>query len=371
MNMKRLQSLKNTISYVIGVLLLLGCKRATSDDAIAIVYPEDFRKHAVEIHGTQVHLDEEMIYANRFFVYDSLLIVRNNPKSQKNLIEIRNLHTMDLMKSFFSYGEGPEEFLLCQMSLNENKLVLRDGMRDRFTFVNLDSILHPDYKPVFIKYSGDYHEFAPYKSDSAVMLNAYTYKNDKLGINIDVPRLNKASLKKTIVNPYKPSDFDVYPYNVTNGNIIVSGSNQRILYASSNTPDIELYDYNLNLLHSIKIPDYYNEDKITVIQKEDAGLVFNEWLPTATYILSVVNDSFYVLYNGFCYEVRNFSIEKNKDPKFFPLILKISMDGKLQKVYHCDRYLFNMSIVENGKTAYLSGFDEDGNYALYKYVLEK
>ena len=35
-----------------------------------------------------------MIYANRFFVYDSLLIVRNNPKSQKNLIEIRNLRTM-------------------------------------------------------------------------------------------------------------------------------------------------------------------------------------------------------------------------------------------------------------------------------------
>lgn len=369
MNMKCLQSLKNTISYVIGVLLLLGCKRATSGDATAIVYPEDFRKHAVEIHGTQVHLDEEMIYANRFFVYDSLLIVRNNPKSQKNLIEIRNLHTMDLMKSFFSYGEGPEEFLLCQMSLNENKLVIRDSMRDRFTFVNLDSILHPDYKPVFIKYSGDYHEFAPYKSDSAVMLNAYTYKNDKLGINIDVPRLNKASLKKTIVNPYKPSDFEVYPYNVTNGRIAVSESNSIILYASAHTPNIELFDNNLNLLKNIKVPDYY-EDKIQVIKKEDAGVVFKEWLPYATSAISIINNCFYLLYNGFYYETE-IPIEKNKDPKFFPLILKISMDGKLQKVYHCDRYIFNMSIVENGKTAYLSGFDEDGNYALYKYVLEK
>lgn len=53
------------------------------------------------------------------------------------------------------------------------------------------------------------------------------------------------------------------------------------------------------------------------------------------------------------------------------MILKISMNGKLQKVYHCDRYIFNMSVVENGKTTYLSGFDEDGNYALYKYGLER
>lgn len=112
--MKHLLSFKNTISYVIGVLLLLGCKRATSDDATTIVYPEDFRKHAVEIHETQVHLDEEMIYANRFFVYDSLLIVRNNPKSQKNLIEIRNLRTMDLLKSFFHMVKVRKSFFFAR-----------------------------------------------------------------------------------------------------------------------------------------------------------------------------------------------------------------------------------------------------------------
>ena len=237
--------------------------------------------------------------------------------------------------------------------------------------MNLDSVLCPGYKPVFFKYSGDYHEFAPCKGDSVVMLNAYTYKDDKLGVHTDVPRLHKAALiNKTIVNPYQPSDFDVYPYNVTNGYIAVSESNSRVLYASSHTPDLELYDNDMNLLHNIRIPDNY-EDKIQIIQKEATGLVFQSWLPTAGYTLSVVNDCFYLLYNGFCYEVGTFSIENNQDPKYFPLILKIGMDGRLQKVYHCDRYIFNMSIVENGKIAYLSGYDDEGNYALYKYVLEK
>ena len=368
--MKHLPLVKNALFFVIGVLLFSGCERTPQRNGNPIVYPKDFRNQAVEIKGTQVQLDEDMIYANRFFVYDSLLIIRNHSKSQRGLIEIRNLHTMDLLKNLFAYGEGPNEFLLCQMTLNENKLILRDNMRDYFTFVNLDSILNPDYQPVFTKFSGDYHEFAPYKGDSAVILNAYTYKNDKLDIHIDGPRLQKASLSQTIVNPYKPTDFDAYPYNVTNGWIAVSGSHPRILYASSYTPDLELYDYNLNLLHNIKIPDYY-EDKIDIVKKMDAGLVFRKRLPTATYALSVMNDSFYLLYNGFCYDVSEFSIEKNKDPKFFPLILKIGMDGRLQKVYHCDRYAFNMSIAENGKTAYLNGLDEDGNYALYKYELEK
>lgn len=354
---------------MIGALLLFGCKR-TQDDVQQIVYPENYREQAVDIHGVQVQFEEDMIYANRFFVYDSLLIVRNNSKSQKNIIEIRNLKTMDLLKSLFTYGEGPEEFLLCQMSLNENTLVLCDDMRDRFAFANLDSILHPDYKIAFTNFSGDYHEFAPYKNDSVIMLNGYTYKNDQLDIHIDVPRLEKTSLDKKIVNPYKPSDFDAYPYNVTNGNIAVSSSNQKILYASSSTPDLELYDSNLNLLHRIKVPDYY-EDKINTVKHADGGVVFKGLLPAATSTMSIVNDNFYLLYRGFIYDVSTFSNKDNKDPKFFPLILKIDMNGKLRKVYHCDRYVFNMSITENGKTAYLSGYDKDGNYALYKYTLEK
>lgn len=42
--------------------------------------------------------------------------------------------------------------------------------------------------------------------------------------------------------------------------------------------------------------------KYKLLKKEDAGVVFKEWLPYASSVISIINNCFYLLYNGFYYE---------------------------------------------------------------------
>jgi len=351
-----------------ATILLLSC--SSNKDSSVHFINKDFRKEAKLVKGELVRFEEELIYANRYFVYDTLLIVRNNLKSETEIVEFRNLHTGKLLKSIFAKGEGPDELLSAQLYLSDNILTVKDIMRDRVSFVNIDSLmLSNHYKPVWHNYNSDYHVLDELNDSCMVMLNSYKYRNDKLGINIDAPRLEVAK-KGDNSTRWLPTDFKYYPFNVTNGYIAVSRTHGKIMYACFGSPIMELYDNRLNLLKEIRIPDDYEKDLDNIRIKDDGSLVYRIFRPMASVCCRVVGDYFYTLYNGYAHDVRSFDPEKNQDPKYFPLIMKFDMDGNFVKSYKTDRYLFELSLSKDGKTAYTVGLDENGEFALFRYKLE-
>lgn len=356
--------------FILGsIFILTGCTPYNNKGSVYTL-ENNYREKAKEIKGELIQYDDELINANRFLVYDSLLIVLNNNKSQQPLIEIRSLKDGVLLRSLFNKGEGPDELLMAQVYLSENILTIKDLIKRKVSFMNLDSIaINPNYFPSLYNYNKNFHILNQLNDSCMVMLSAYKYNNKELGIDINVPRLEMAKFGDTNIT-WSPSDFKYTPYNVTNGYMATSLRNKRILYASAGSPLLELYNDKLQLLRTIKIPDSF-EDKLNIIKKDDGYIVYKRILPKSFACCGTIKDCFYLLYSGYAYDVTIFNPINNKDSKYFPLILKFDMEGNLLNIYKTDRYLFELSMSKNGKTAYATGYDEDGEYALYKYSLEE
>lgn len=357
-------------SFLLGsIFLLAGCTPYKNENVVFSL-ENDYKEKAKEIKGELIRYDDELIYANRFLVYDSLLIVQNNNKSQQPLIEIRSLKNGMLLRSFFNKGEGPYELLMTQVYLSENILTIKDLMKKKVCFMNLDSIvINTNYIPKLYNYNKNFHVLNQLNDSCMVMLSAYKYTNKELGIDIDLPRLEMAKFGDTNIT-WSPSDFKYTPYNVTNGYIATSLKHKRTLYASAGSPFLELYNDKLHLLKTIRIPDSF-EDKLNIIKKDDGYIVYKRFLPKSFACCGTINDCFYLLYSGYAYDVTTFNPANNKDEKYFPLIFKFDMEGNLLNIYKTDRYIFELSMSRDEKAAYATGFDENGEYALYKYNLEE
>lgn len=357
-------------SFLLGnIFLLVGCTPYNNEDVVYTL-ENNYREKAKEVKGELIRYDDELIYANCFLVYDSLLITRNHNKSLQPLIEIRSLKNGMLLRSLFNKGEGPDELLMAQLYLSENILTIKDMMKGKVCFMNLDSIaINTNYIPKLYNYNKNFHVLNQLNDSCMVMLSAYKYTNKKLGINIDLPRLEMAKFGDTNIT-WSPSDFKCTPFNVTNGHIATSLKHKRALYASAESPILELYNDKLHLLKTIRIPDSF-EDKLNIIKEDDGYIVYKRVLPMSFACCGTINDCFYLLYSGYAYDVTTFNPAKNKDDKYFPLILKFDMEGNLLNTYKTDRYIFRLSMSKDEKAAYATGFDENGEYALYKYNLEE
>lgn len=320
----------------------------------------DVKEKAVALKAEKVIESDEFIPAKEMFVYrDSILVVVNKPISGGWLLELYNLNAKSSLGKFVRKGNGPKEMLKVMAHVNKNKLILHDYIKRRVLSFDLDSaILDKSYSygtPVsFCKNAGS--PFVTFFDDSRlIMLNPYYLENDKLGISNGEPRflVNDIGSQAVLL---RSGERKPRSYNIEQGFIFPDKSHNKVIFASSYYPEIEMYDYELKPLKKITGPDDLKID----YRVSGNNVVFSKVVPYAYQSYAMVSDGFYLLYIGGYYT----SSRKYKDMQSW--IFKFDWEGNFIKSYHFDQFLGSLSVSSDEETFYGRGFDEDGNVTLWK-----
>lgn len=324
------------------------------------ILPADVKERTIALEATKVIDADEIISAKQLFVYkDSVLVVVNKPKRDGWFLELYNLYTKSLLGRFVRKGNGPKEMLRVMAHVNKNKLILHDYIKHQVVSFDLDSaILDKSYSygtPVsFCKNAGS--PFVTFFDDSRlIMLNPYYLENDKLGISNGEPRflVNDIGSQAVLL---RSGERKPRSYNIEQGFIFPDKSHNKVIFASSYYPEIEMYDYELKPLKKITGPDDLKID----YRVSGNNVVFNKVVPYAYQSYAMVSDGFYLLYIGGYYTTST----EHKDMQSW--IFKFDWEGNFIKSYHYDQYLGSLSVSSDEETFYGQGFDENGNVTLWK-----
>lgn len=307
----------------------------------------------------EVLFDREYIFATRYMIYrDTVLIVCNKDNSGDNLLEIYNMNNGELFNSYFLKGRGPGELLSARWFLNGGTLIVDDFQRNQIAFVELDRVLaDSNYIPKLDNYDPDVPTINRTVDGRMLMLNPYAYYDDvkKVG-NKNQPRFIIADFNKAV--PEIQYTYDTY--NMAGGYILTNYEKNRICFASSSQAEMEIYDGDLNLLNKAFGPDKFDVQ----YHVGEAMLDYYNGSPVSYSGVCATQDNLFLIYYGNLLKIGT------KRRQWNPLVLVFDWDGDFVKSYQLDKYAFNPSISLDGKTLYVTGYDNMNLPKLYKYNLE-
>lgn len=342
-------------AYAAFVLIsMVSCRNDTMD----IVLDNSVLTTATPLKEESINFEFPVTTVNIFIVNDSLAVVHNAEQTDRKLVEIYNLNSGALVWEYFSKGNGPEEILMGRSGMFNDTLLLEDFMRDRFVLVPVDRIISGEhFRPEFHSYSVITPRFKPFKG-KLLAINPNRFIDKQAGINNDGDRF---ILTDSSFSYQENRKYQYETSNVTNGNIIVSYENDRVIYYSANQPLIEVYDTDLNLVRTVSGPELPMAAEFSLI---GPMVIYSNGLPYA-YTQSCSNSEYvYIAYIG---ELT--TAEKNYD-EFDTRIFKFDWNGNFIDSYLIDISVTGLSLSEDGRTLYVFGREHDGTDVLKKYNLE-
>lgn len=346
--------MKSILFIFLLSFLILACSNP-SKQGIEVLLKSDIKKESKSFKKENVTLPKEFIFAKSFYVYqDSILIVLNKKYENIPFLEFYNLVTNDSIGEYIPYGNGPNEMLYAGIKIYDNLLVVNDIVKKQVAFINLDSILTSQHYTIKMQKYGTYtYDVVPYINGELLMENLNCFQNQELDINYNISRFIVADKN---YDYSKEDKYEYYVKNATGGCIIPQYAKDRIIYAASNRPLIEIYNNNLEIIKSIAGPDKI-PPKFIIIDNE---VVFKSAIPYA--YLEHCNDKefFYVTYMG------NY-FKPNTKMYDYPLwLFKFDWDGNFIDNYSIGEYVESISLGANGKHFYATGYDEEKNPILIK-----
>lgn len=338
----------------------MSCERHKTNDVYEkIELDKQVKSHAIKLEGQEVDLGTEYLYASRYMVYrDTILILCNKDNNEVKLLELYNMNNGELINSYFRKGRGPGELISSKYTLNEDLLVIDDFQNDWVAFMHLDSaLIDPEYIPKLQKYNYQSLTIMEDKNGKILILNPYCFKDDVAKIDNNAPRfIITEDNEKATKNRYKYNT-----YNVVDGYIIANYEKDRVVFASMTAPPtIEIYDGDLNKLKELSGPENF-EVKYHI---EDKWVSYYGGTPISYYGSTLNDENFFVLYYGKIMGV------DGKMNKWKPYLFVFDWEGNFQKSYLLDRYVYCLSISQDGSILYATGHDKDNMPKLYQYNLK-
>ena len=316
-----------------------------------------------------VHLDSLTLPLCYHIFKDSLILVENI-KANPYFLNIYSLNTKKIVKKIVRLGESPTEFLsvrLLNRNPNSTTINIFDVSAKSVGFVSIDE------KGEFqVKNKID----LPQNTGDIILLDA----NNLLGFNDSyietekfsnkIPPLFYLSTDKTKsreqIQKIDSQQFAFFSSNVSAAQLAFSKKNNCIWLIDKHKDEIQIFDTNLKLKKIVKGPDFIEPE---IIQNEDKSLGFNKHIDYDSYYSCAYNEQYvYLLYLGI---VGTYGI-KGEGFYYKPSeIFKFSWDGKLQKIYTLDRFLYNITIDKAGKNIYgTTSIDFGEKVELIKYHLK-
>ena len=308
------------------------------------------------------NFEDEFIFAKEFLVYnDSVLIILNKAYQDIYFIECYDLVNKKHIRKLFRYGNGPNEMLSARVHLNNNNLYVNDYIKAQIAIINMDSLItSEDYDVKILGHKTYESPTAVICNNKFILENPYYFKDDKL-------KIKQGKSRFISTNGDKPYEYSItYPYNTRNvsvdGCIITNDSCKRIMYASMHNSDLELYDYNLNVIKIFNgLPKLETEYLINGIDEyNEKEIIFKKNIPYAYLDYTTDNEFVYLVYMGNL-------LKENTTMKDYPnWILKFDWECNLIKKYYINAYILSISKSSTNDTFYITIMNEDENPLLLK-----
>lgn len=351
--------MKKAALFILGLISAVSCRQGTADIPDIVLSPE-ILDSAQALFPEKIGFNPA-ISAKQVFVWnDSIFVVLNDKSSGRRFIELYSSDN-NIIRDYFIRGRGPGEMLDASAFYSNDTLLVEDIFQNSIAVIPLpQAISDYDFKPELSKYSIQSQFMWPYRN-ALLAVNPNRFICKEYGINNDGQRFiisdNSLSYKET--EKYKFTTF-----NVTYSSFIISYRNNRILYYSATTPEIEIYDLDRNLLRTIYGPPMSQDIKYYIDDFNDVSFLSN--IPYA-YRKSCHNSDFVFL----CYIGDFLRPENNYDESdFSSYILQFDWDGNFIDSYYIDHYIKSMSLSRDGRYIYAFGTDHDGESVFYKYLLK-
>ena len=346
-----------------GCLSLLVCSVACNNEKDESYTSIDVtaKTNAINIVPERIIDGDAFPFARKYFVHkDSVLVVFNRSDQtagSQNIpfFEFRKLCDTTLLKKMIYRGNGPDEMLNGQCEYQDSCLYVIDFVKNKFTDLNIDSILNMGKLVLNFKERGFlFSNFKKYKDGSYIFDNYNCFTNKELKI--------KQNANRFIVGDGSIGDSHKYKYNAFNanqGNVLVNPNKDRVLYFNNSQPEIEVYDYDLNLLNRIIGPD---ESLAKYSLDNDNSVVFYDKIPWYYCDYIYDDERIFITYHG---------VLIRDDPSRIPgLIFEFDWDGNFLASYNPHEPIVTLSIWKKDKRVlYITSTDSLGQAVLDKIVL--
>lgn len=343
----------------IMTLSLTGCGHGNKNDIPIIYLDKEILSVEKNLRVDTIPGVESLIYARELYVYQDSVLIVENARNDAYFIDFYKYPSMEPIKSFFRYGEGPDEMLLVRTLLNMNKLIINDFSRGNVAVIDIDSLLaYPDYHVRLGSLKKTGSVAVPYRG-KYLFRNPYSFSDDNAGIHQEAPAFIVTDGSEVYVEKKR---YKYYTANVAaSGKVIVNEKKDRVFFVSL-SHGIEIFDMELNLLKRIEGPldlniQYYIDESETPM-----FVCFRAPL-SYSYVDGCVDDEYlYLNYVG------DKLTEDKKVEDMQSHIFKFDWDGNFIDSYPVGNYAVSLSKSPTENALYIaipSGEDDKTMIKLY------
>lgn len=352
--------LKKLFTLTIVVLLMVGCSDKIEN---VISFSHENFQCTKKLKGEKIDIPSELSPNEIFVIRDSLVLICNENPAMKNKVGLYNLKTWELMGEFATRGHADNEFIDCNVTLNNNSntFFLKDMQKSKFWICDIDSLANnkPCVKKQF-DYSRDIIDLYPL--DTTYVGFNFWYLNDNRYDNIVSPLAEYSMKKANRKNTSK--SYKYFVANVTGGVIFKNPVNQDIWVAYKHDNIIEIYDRSLILKKIMQGPNYKKNTYATQKFNGQEMVMFTDKTYTSCYTgCYVTNKHVYLIY-------------ENHTCDIFPVkpqpveVLKFDWSGNCLCNYQLDKFAYTISVNDGEDTMYATCCEENnGEIELIKYKL--
>ncbi|MEA5005414.1 MAG: BF3164 family lipoprotein [Rikenellaceae bacterium] len=365
--MKKLSS----FLFVCLIIVLSSCTQNNGEKYIHFTRA-DF-KTTVNLSTPETIILSDIKYAKAYHVMkDSILLISNSGKSPY-FIEIFSLNTRERILKLALKGNGPGEFLSCDIYVPSNDqtfFYIRD-QRKIYT-IDLDSTL--EHKKLYVtnsfRYNPEIHPYSEVCFPDSISYFGYNkwYINDSTFSN-HVPAVKRYSiLKSDNTNSDESEDYNKFlVWAVNNAHLIMNPKNKQLWLASAHQDIIQIFNDSLELLKTLHGPDNFNV-KYELIKSNNSPISYVNFMQDNEFRsyggCDQKDDYLYIIYKGVN---RKFSTKQELQSSE---IFKIGWNGELLCNYKMDRNINTISITSDNRYMYCTCRDStDSDIYLVKYKL--
>ncbi len=333
-----------------------SCSNKSNGD---VVINPSVKDNAKPLTLKEVPTGEALDFASSCYVYDDVLVVTNYENSNKHLLEFYNINTMELKKQAILRGNGPGELLLLLLCNHKDELHVYDGSSyGKFNVVEFAN--NKDSKLEFVDYAFQQQKYL-LDNDKFLVVNPYRFVNKELGIEQDENRFIILDATDRLL-----PNGRINAFQVNTGGIMVNSKEKKICYYSDATAEIEIYDFDLNLIKTITGPD-----DLRPVYTRVHNIVQNRTKTvTFAYTHACYDDSYmYLAYDGRTIDTMEYLQNNMVMEKAESWVFKFDWDGNVIDVYKVskEKEIVSLSVTKNGDL-YLC-CKEEGLIKLFKAEL--
>ena len=354
--------MKNFIRLYSFFLLftVTSCSNKSNGD---VVIKPSVKENAKPLTLKEVPTGEALDFARKCYVYDDVLVVINYDNSNKHLLEFYNINTMELKKQAILRGNGPDELLLLLPRNYKDELHVDGGSSSgKLTQFNVVEFANnKDSKLEFVDYAFQSQRKYLLDNDKFLVVNPFRFVNKELGIEQDENRFIILDATDRLL-----PNGRIDAINVNTGGIMVNSKEKKICYYSDATAEIEIYDFDLNLIKTITGPDDLRPEYTTL-----QNIMVNRTKTiTEAYRYACYDDSYmYLAYDGRTIDAMEYIQNNGVMEKAERWVFKFDWDGNMIDVYKVskEKEIVSLSVTKNGDL-YLC-CKEEGLIKLFKAEL--